>query len=66
LLPSKIGISDSGISELVDGSAVLFVRVVVFVFVYSIEFVKLNMVMAMMRMTTPPKNVQKMVNRPEA
>ena len=65
LLPSKIGISDSG-SELVDGSAVLFVLVVVFVFVYSIECVKLNMVMAMIRMTTPPKNVQKMVNRPEA
>lgn len=65
-MPSKIGISDSG-SELVDASAVLFVlAVVVFVFVYSIEFVKLNIVTAMIRMTAPPRNVQKMVNRPEA
>lgn len=44
----------------------LFVFVMVFVFMYSVEFVKLNMVMAMIRMTTLPKNVQKMVNRPKA
>jgi hypothetical protein len=65
LLLSKIAITDSG-NELVDGSVVIFVLVVVFVFVYSVEFVKLNMFMAMIRMTIPPKNVQKIVNRPEA
>jgi hypothetical protein len=64
LFPSKIAITE-GESELVDGSAVLFVLVVVFLFAYSIEFVKLNMVMAMIRMTTLPKNVQKIVNRPK-
>ena len=65
LLPSKIAITEDG-SELVDGSTVLFVLVVIFVFAYSVEFVKLNIVMAMIRMTTHPKNVQKIVNRPKA
>ena len=64
-LPSKIAITEGG-SELVDGSVVVFVPVVKFVFAYSAEFVKLNIVMAMIRITTLPKNVQKIVNRPKA
>lgn len=36
LLPSKIDITDNG-NELVDGVEVLFVLMVIFVFVYSVE-----------------------------
>jgi hypothetical protein len=63
-LSSKIVITD-GDNELVDGSVVLFVLMVAFVFVYSVEFVKLTIVTAMIKMMTLPKKVQKIVNRPK-
>ena len=59
-----MAITDSG-NEVVDGSAVPFV-IVAFVLVYSVGFVKLNMVMVMIKVTTLPKIVQNIVNRPKA